>query len=143
MIALASFSGQMSIFGGPDDPGVGLHEGLAIYDTPQQFEALGLSHLLLDSAINTWPTVGLARLLNPSSYYIACRWDEHIRYSPLWLRTAKITVSNPVTGSSINCHAVDYGPAKWTNRCADLSPAAAATLLLVTDDCCTVTIWQL
>jgi hypothetical protein len=143
MIALASFSGKMSIFGGPDDPGVGLHEGLALYDTPQQFDALGLSHLLLDTAFSTWPTIGLARLLNPESYYIACRWDEHLRYNPLWLRSAKITVSNHATGSSINCHAVDYGPAGWTHRCADLSPGAAAKLFLCTDDLCSVTVWQL
>ncbi|MCX7020580.1 MAG: hypothetical protein NTY46_16635 [Candidatus Sumerlaeota bacterium] len=37
--------------------------------------------------------------------------------------------------------AVDYGPAAWTNRICDLSPGAAKSLGLVTDDHCVVLIW--
>ena len=44
-------------------------------------------------------------------------------------------------GRSLTCIAVDYGPAAWTNRICDLSPGAAKSLGLVTDDHCIVMVW--
>jgi hypothetical protein len=62
--------GKMSTFGGPDDGGVRPDEGLALITEHNQRH-------FLEYLLPTQPpgTTGLARRLNPSKFYIACRWD--------------------------------------------------------------------
>ena len=62
--------GKMSIFGGPEDMDVGPDEGLALVsntDLPTL-----RAYFLPEQPPGT---TGLARRLNPSSFYIACRWN--------------------------------------------------------------------
>jgi hypothetical protein len=124
----------MSVFGGPDDTGVGPDEGLALMDADDidSFPDLFLS-------VQPQGTTGLARRLNPNASYIACRWDYSVT-SKDFLRSADIAVTNPATGQSGSARAVDFGPKAATGRVADLSPALASQLDLNTDDTCTVTI---
>src|SRR6516162_3848112 len=61
-------SGKVSWFGGPEDMGVSPSEGLAfIYDVDTK------PHIFLDE--QPPGTTGLARRLDPETYYIAMRWD--------------------------------------------------------------------
>src|SRR6478736_3583346 len=69
--AMTRLSGKVSWFGGPADTGVSPDEGLAfIYDVEDA------PYLFL--AEQPPDTTGLARRLNPETYYIACRWDYDI-----------------------------------------------------------------
>jgi hypothetical protein len=64
-------SGKCSWFGGPEDMGVDADEGLALlYDYDDA------PHLFLYEQPEG--TTGLARRLDPSVYYVACRWDYDI-----------------------------------------------------------------
>ncbi|MCX7018428.1 MAG: hypothetical protein NTY46_05405 [Candidatus Sumerlaeota bacterium] len=141
MIIVTEVEGKMSTFGGPDDHGVTDHEGLALYQSPFDMNRRGYGDYLVSDWREKWPRVGLARLLNPNANYIACRWNEITQRGPEFIRRALIEVRNPATALSITCIAVDYGPATWTNRICDLSPGAAKSLGLVTDDHCIVMLW--
>jgi hypothetical protein len=127
-----TLTGTMSTFGGPDDTGATPSEGLALIEPSDvdNFPNLFLSAQPPD-------TTGLARRLDPSAAYIACRWDYSVTPKDFLIST-RIVVTNPATGQSGPARAVDFGPSAATGRIADLSPGLADTLGLATDDTCTV-----
>ncbi|MGA9770531.1 MAG: hypothetical protein WBV94_15945 [Blastocatellia bacterium] len=127
--------GKMSTFGGPRDTGVSPAEGLALVITRAHFEQL--EEYFLDQ--QPPGTTGLARRLNPETFYIACRWDYHIT-PPDALRGLLVTVKNPVNNISAQAKPMDWGPNIRTHRVADLSPGLAAYLGLETDDIVEVTL---
>ncbi len=132
--------GKCSWFGGPEDTGVSPSEGLAwIYDlddapSPELF----LSY-------QPEGTSGLARRLNPDSFYVACRFypegdaDAKAAMRPILLEEMAL-VRNPKNGKQVKCWASDWGPhdEKTGGRVADLSPAALEYLGLTTDQECEV-----
>jgi hypothetical protein len=124
--------GKMSTFGGPNDPGVGPDEGLALFDKSDV--AANPDIFLPTQPVNT---TGEARRLNPDSSYIACRWDTSATPRS-FLRTIKVRVS--ANGKTEEARPVDSGPDPATGRVADLSPGLATKLGLKTDDVCTVEI---
>jgi N-acetylmuramoyl-L-alanine amidase len=132
---VVTFTGKMSVFGGPDDTGVDSDEGLAMYSNVDQ-----KPELFLD--FQPSGTSGLARRLNPSVYYVACRWDYN-QTSKEYLRTAVVDVSAEGADGrkrTIKAYVADWGPHGSTGRASDLSPGLAAALGLDTNDICTVTV---
>jgi hypothetical protein len=117
--------GPMSVFGGPDDRGVSASEGLALVPTYAAKPEVFLNH-------QPPGTTGLARRLDTSKHYIACRWDYHAT-TPAWLHQHVVRVSNR-KGVTIDCIPVDWGPNARTGRIADMSPGAAHALGLQTND---------
>jgi hypothetical protein len=108
--------GQWKTFGGPDDLTRRPDEGLSLVS---ESDIPFFSSVLLP---NQPPgTTGLIRRLDPSKYYIACRWDGSTNRS--FLKKGDMAkVSNPRTGKAIKARPVDYGPNKFTNCVADISP---------------------
>jgi hypothetical protein len=128
--------GKMSEFGGPNDPGVRPDANLALFfNNPADADAN------LDIFLPEQPTgsTGLARRLDPDANYLACRWDYDVT-SKDFLRGIKVKVTNPANGRSADARPVDFGPAEFTDRVADLSPGLAHTLGLQTDQVCRVDI---
>ena len=126
-----SFSGKCSHFGGPNDMGVSPSEDLAWWDDPA--DATENPHLFLP---NQPPgTSGLARRLDPSKPYIACRWDYDLTpKSMLADPTRRALVRNRKTGLQAMAWPADWGPNEATDRAADLSPGLMEALGLQTDD---------
>jgi hypothetical protein len=60
------FIEKMSIFGGPEDKGVGEQESLALIE-PADLHQWWFRYLFTDNT-----GVGLARRLNPDAFYCAC-----------------------------------------------------------------------
>ena len=126
---LFAAKGTCSWFGGVDDTGVSPSEGLAFifsYDeAPYLF------------APKQPPgTTGLARRLDGSVFYIACRWD-YSRTSKTMLRDSgqMAMVTATKTGISRLAHPADWGPhEEQTGRAADLSPGLMENLGIDTDD---------
>jgi hypothetical protein len=123
--------GKMSTFGGPNDTGVAPDEGLALFTVDDVAANPGL--FLPGQPPNT----GLARQLDPTAKYLACRWDYSATPKE-FLRKIKVKVS--ANGRSEDAQPVDFGPSVSTGRVADLSPGLATALGLRTDDTCTVDI---
>lgn len=121
--------GKMSTFGGPLDTGMKPDEGLALFGSATAMQKYGLGDYLLPGA------GGLGRRLNPEKPYIASRWPRELYET---LRNLPVTVE--ANGKKLEMRAVDWGPAEWTGRVADLSPGGARALRLNTDDRCTVTL---
>ena len=126
--------GRMSTFGGPEDTGVGPDEGLALVDADNFAQVR--AYFLPDQPPGT---SGLARRLNPATFYIACRWNYHDTPRDVLLRT-RVTVHNPANGRTELAQPIDFGPAVSTGRVADLSPGLASALGLDTDEQVEVTI---
>ncbi len=126
--------GKMSSFGGPDDTGVSKREGLALFD---HNDIADRSDLFLN--VQPHGTTGVARRLNPETYYIAMRWNYDTT-SRNFLRTHKVIVTSVRTGESVEAQPVDWGPNHDTGRIADLSPAILKVLKLNTDDSVRVTV---
>jgi len=126
--------GKVSTFGGPEDKGVKPDEGLALVDAAN-FDAMK------DYFLSQQPTgtTGLARRLNPETPYIACRW-EYATTPKKHLTKILVDVKNPQNGKSVQAKPVDWGPAAWTDRIADLSPGLARQLGVKTGDVCVVEI---
>jgi len=78
-------------------------------------------------------TTGLARDLNPNTFYIACRWDYNAtpKHS---VAAILVKVTNPANGRSAYAKPVDWGPNITTGRITDLSPGLARHLGLRTND---------
>jgi hypothetical protein len=117
--------GKVSWFGGPDDMGVSPSEGLAfIYnadDKPQIF---------LDEQPSG--TSGLARRLDPETYYIAMRWD-YDQFSKDVLASDAMALVR--AGEKVFlAHPADWGPHTDTGRVADISPGLMDALGVDTDD---------
>lgn len=128
--------GKMSYFGGPQDTGVKPAEGLALLNLGGELSAHCLdvtdprfsSLFLPEQPPNT---TGTARRLNPMAFYLAYRWRPEDRE---YLRNHRLIVRNPRTGKFASAQVVDWGPAEWTGRIADLSPGLCRFLDLDTDD---------
>jgi N-acetylmuramoyl-L-alanine amidase len=121
--------GKCSWFGGPNDTGVDPDEGLAfLYDINDAPE------LFLDYQPSG--TTGLARRLDPSTSYIAMRFDYQNQWSKEELASGKIMfwVHAPSTGKRYKARPADWGPHTDTGRVADLSPALLENLGIETDD---------
>ncbi len=137
---IALGTGRMSTFGGPADDGVGPHEGLALIGS-SDLAVWWFAHLFLPQ--QPPGTTGLARRLNPRAYYLAMRWD-YARFSVDFLRNTVVKLTNPANGLAVFARPVDFGPGDGsiidgqptpdTNRLVDLSPGAATSLGLQTDD---------
>ena len=108
--------------------GVSRSEGLALYDASDV-----KTHSYLFMPVQPPGTTGVARRLNPNAFYCAMRWDYH-KTSIQYLRSIKVTVTNPKTMKSIEVDPVDWGPNKNTGRIIDLSPGAVQALGIDTDD---------
>lgn len=129
------FTGKMSIFGGPQDIGVGADEGLAFIEPPDLAQ-WKFNHLFLpDQPIQT---SGLARRLNPMAWYIALRIDKNVIPRQIVRNSFAIVSAN---GLSVAAQVADWGPNEDTGRVADLSPGIASTLGLSTNDEVTVDLY--
>lgn len=119
--------GRVSWFGGPEDTGVSPSEGLAfLYDVEDK------PQIFLDEQPSG--TSGLARRLDPSTNYIAMRWD-YDQFSKDYLAGPTMAlVRSPKTGKEFKAHPADWGPHVDTNRVADLSPGLMEALGIETDD---------
>jgi N-acetylmuramoyl-L-alanine amidase len=120
-------TGTCSWFGGPEDDGVAPDEGLAficdVADAPRLFLPYQPPN-----------TTGLARRLNPSTHYIACRWDYDVTSKDMLRGPDLALVRGRKTGIALMARPADYGPHSDTGRVADLSPSLLEDLGLVTDD---------
>lgn len=123
---MLNLRGKVSWFGGPDDTGVSPSEGLAfIYSVDDA------PHLFLDA--QPPGTTGLARRLDPSTFYIACRWDYDTDPKPSLLQHQAL-VRSPKTGKQFTACPSDWGPHQDTGRIADISPGLMEALGITTDD---------
>jgi len=127
--ALFTATGTSSTFGGPDDTGVSPSEGLAFI-----FEFNQAPHLFLKS--QPPGTSGLARRLDPGTFYLACRWDYDVTSKDMLRESGKMAkVTAKRTGITRLAHPADWGPhEEQTGRAADLSPALMESLGITTDD---------
>jgi N-acetylmuramoyl-L-alanine amidase len=125
---MTALRGTVSWFGGPNDTGVSPSEGLAfIYDVSDA------PHLFLSQ--QPPGTTGLARRLDPSKFYIACRWDyDAPGTSKDDLLDVKVLVRAPKTGKEFVCDPADWGPHVDTGRIADISQGLMDALGIQTDD---------
>jgi N-acetylmuramoyl-L-alanine amidase len=119
-------SGKVSWFGGPNDTGVSPDEGLAFITEVEQAPHLFLSYQPED-------TTGLARRLNPDTFYIACRWDYEATPRDMLLEEMAL-VRSPKTGKVFKAYPADWGPNDSTSRVADISPGLMSALGIATDD---------
>jgi len=123
-----TFRGRVGTWGGPLDTGSAPAEDLAIIrptDLPQFAE-----YFLPEQPPGT---TGLIRRLNPESFYMSARWN-YTDTSGEYLRTHKVKVTNLRNGKSAEAQPVDWGPAEWTGRVAEISPGLANHLGVHIDD---------
>jgi hypothetical protein len=119
--------GKVSWFGGPEDMGVSPSEGLAfIYDVEDK------PAIFLDE--QPPGTTGLARRLDPDTFYVAMRWDYDQFSKDRLAGPEKALVRSPKTGKKALAHPSDWGPHTSTNRVADISPGLMEHLGIMTDD---------
>jgi len=81
-------------------------------------------------------TTGAAKALDPSTSYIAMRWDYENQWSKADLASGKImfNVKATKTGREAKARPADWGPHVETSRIADLSPGLLDALGIETDD---------
>ena len=130
---LFAASGTCSTFGGPGDTGVSPSEGLAFIFSVEEAPWLFLPY-------QPSGTTGLARRMDPSVFYIACRWDYDVTSKEMLRDSGQMAwVTAKDTGVARLAHPADWGPHEAeTGRAADLSPALAESLGVSTDDEVTV-----
>jgi hypothetical protein len=127
-VARMTFEGSCSWFGGPGDSGVDEDEGLAFF-----YEYGDAPHLFLYE--QPPGTTGLARRLDPTKPYVACRWNYAVTPKTMLAdRSLMAMVRSKKTGKSAYAWPADWGPHVDTNRAADLSPGLMEQLGLETDD---------
>lgn len=119
--------GKCSWFGGFDDTGVSLTEGLALVEPSDLDGTLFEGYFLPGNR-------GLARRLNKSANYIAMRWDYSVHSRSDLREKLMVKVTNPKSGVWVLCRPIDWGPNVRTGRICDLSAGALTALGLVTDD---------
>ena len=123
---MTTLTGKVSWFGGPEDTGVSPNEGLAfIYDVEDA------PWLFLPE--QPPGTSGLARRLDPSIHYIACRWD-YDQTPKSMLPGMVVQVRSTRTGQVFKAFPADWGPHVDTDRVADISPGLMEALGIQTDD---------
>ena len=123
---LLHLRGKASSFGGPADEGVAPDEPLAFIQKVSDAPHLFLAHQPPD-------TTGLARRLDPTALYVACRWDYDVTPRDMLLEEMAL-VRAVATGKALVAHPADWGPHHTTDRVADLSPGLMDALGLDTDD---------
>src|SRR5262245_40566815 len=129
--ALVHVSGTCSWFGGPEDDGVSPSEGLAflyeVEDAPDLF-------------LPTQPpgTTGLARRLDPETFYVATRWDYSTTPKDMLRDQGKKALVR-ANDREFLARPADWGPNENTGRVADLSPGLMDALGIETDGEVTVT----
>lgn len=118
--------GKISFFGGKDS-GMSHEEDLSLYWKHSQCdERPDLFHPRSNDE-----TEGTSHRLREDAFYIAVRFDVKKKEE---LRNSKWKITNPINGSSCECALVDWGPADWTKRVVDASPAVKDWLEVETDD---------
>ena len=129
-----TITGRVNTWGGPNDAATAPNEGLALIDLADlpKFS----KYFLPESPPGT---SGLARRLNPASFYVAARWNYE-ETPKSFLKSHLVTVTNPKSGKSAKAQPVDWGPSVSTGRVADISPGLAAELGLHVDDTATIEI---
>ena len=81
----------------------------------------------------------MARRLDPTVFYLACRWDYDVTSKEMLRGPQMALVTNKDTGVSRLAHVADWGPNEAeTGRAADLSPGLAESLGVETNDIITV-----
>lgn len=120
--------GKCSTFGGPDDTGVSVKEGLALLGVGDWMRPYWRA-LFLNEYNHS---LGMARNLNPASFYCAMRWNYRTTAISVLRQSIVRVVSE--SGNVVWLRPVDYGPNLRTQRIIDLSPGAAAALGVKTDD---------
>ena len=121
-------AGKCSWFGGPNDTGVDPDEGLAFFDEVEDAPNLFLSE-------QPPGTTGLARRLDPTQFYVACRWDYEITPKDMLAdQDILALIRAKKTGKEFLAHPADWGPHEDTDRAADISPGLMAALGIETDD---------
>jgi N-acetylmuramoyl-L-alanine amidase len=129
---LFTAEGTCSTFGGPLDYGVSPSEGLAMWYEPEECPWL----MLPDQPSGT---TGMARRLDTSVFYLACRWPYDVVSKERLRGPEMALVTAHRTGISRLAHVADWGPhEEQTGRAADLSPALMSSLDIDTDDSVTV-----
>jgi N-acetylmuramoyl-L-alanine amidase len=119
--------GKVSWFGGPEDMGVTPSEGLAfLYEVDDKPE------VFLDEQPKG--TTGLARRLDPDTYYVALRWDYDQFPKEMLAGGGMALVRAPKTGREFRAHPADWGPHVDTGRVADISLGLMEALGIDTDD---------
>ena len=110
MDLLSKQSGKISYFGGAKDKGMK-------YDTP----------------CSLYPKLKHGRI-DTNDYYCAIRYTFLIKrgYKLKDIRDMKVEIS--ANGKSVTAHVITWGPAAWTGRIVDASPAIMRTLGVKTDD---------
>ena len=121
-------TGKISTFGGPADLGVAPEEGLALIN-PRDLSDPWFGDLFLKSQPRG--TSGLARRLDPTKFYCACRW-KYEKFPKELLRNSFLRVT--FKGKSALARPVDWGPNLRTKRLIDVSPGLLAWLGAKTDD---------
>lgn len=122
-----TLKGKCSEFGGLSDvDGMTWQEGLALFE---HSEADGRPDLFLPRSVDL--TQGTSKRLREDALYIALPLQGHNKSV---LRKTLFRVSKAGTEASVDASIVDYGPAEWTGRIADLSPEVMRRLSLSTDD---------
>ena len=120
--------GRVSWFGGPEDyasGGVSENEGLAFI-----YEVSTAPRLFLGGA-----TEALARNLNSSVPFIACRWDYDVYPKSMLASMDHVAlVLAPSTGRAFRAWPADWGPHEDTGRVADISLGLMEYLGIETDD---------
>ena len=111
---MTTLTGKVSWFGGPEDTGVSPSEGLAFV-----YEVSDAPWLFLPE--QPPGTSGLARRLDPSIHYIACRWDYNQTPKSM-LPGMVVQVRSTRTGRTFKAFPADWGPHVDTDRVADISP---------------------
>jgi hypothetical protein len=123
---MVHFVGTCSWFGGPDDEGVAPDEGLAfLYDFDDA------PHLFLPDQPEG--TTGLARRLDPRTFYVACRWDYDITPKRMLADHCYRALVRAGTLEFL-AYPADWGPHADTDRIADISPGLMQALGVETDD---------
>ncbi len=125
-----TFTGKMSHFGGPNDMGVAPDEGLALCEPEEMGKFPGMF-----LPVQPPGTTGLARRLDPTKLYVACRWN-YKRTPRGWLQGNKARAS--ANGRTLEAQPIDWGPNENTGRVADLSPGLEVALGLTTDGVVTI-----
>lgn len=131
-------TGKMSIFGGPGDSASGPNRDLAFVTSS---EIPDLDPRLTIYFLSSQPdgTSGTLRRLNPSSFYICCRWN-YAEHSADELRNMLVSVRDPRSGRSAMAKPIDWGPEISSGKVAKISPGLAEYLDLSDDDVIEVTI---
>ena len=125
--------GACSWFGGPEDSGVDHDEQLAWWGSTEAGKA-DAPELFLPYQPSG--TTGAARALDPSSSYIAMRWDYENDWTKAELASGKVMfwVRSTKTGKRYKARPADWGPHVDTARVADISPGLMKALGIDTDD---------